>query len=57
MDIRGLNLEAPDLARPISVGDLTFKLWVEFEHWVPEENDDPEDDFINMYIELSNGKY
>ena len=28
---------------------------MEFEHWVPKEDDDPEDDFINMTITLSTG--
>jgi hypothetical protein len=32
-----------------------FELWLEFEHWMPQENDGPEDDFINMGIRLSSG--
>ncbi len=57
MDIRGLILEARDLGQPVTVGDLSFELWLEFEYWVPTEDDDPEDDFINMYIQLSTGKH
>ena len=32
-----------------------FDLWLEFEHWIPNEADDPEDDFINMEITLPHG--
>ncbi len=32
-----------------------FELWLEFEHLVPHEDDDPEDDFINVVIKLSTG--
>src|SRR5688572_19576504 len=35
--------------------EVEFELWLEFEHWVPQEDDDPEDDFINMMIRLSTG--
>lgn len=32
-----------------------FELWLEFEHWEPTGDEDPEDDFFNMAIHLSNG--
>lgn len=37
------------------VGD-GFDLWLEFEHWVPEERDDAEDDFFNMQIVMHSGE-
>ncbi len=33
-----------------------FDLWLEFEQWEAQEGDDPEDDFFNMLVTLSNGK-
>lgn len=33
-----------------------FDLWLEFEHWLPHEDDDPEDDFFNMQVTLTGGK-
>ena len=39
------------------LGDLSFELSLEFEYWVPTEDDDPEDDFINMSIHLSDGRH
>lgn len=33
-----------------------FDLWLEFEHWLPEDGDDAEDDFFNMQIVLHSGK-
>ena len=32
-----------------------FHLWLEFEHWLPREGDDPEMDFFNMQITLTGG--
>jgi hypothetical protein len=32
-----------------------FELWLEFEHWVAEKDDDPTDDFFNMLITLPDG--
>ncbi len=34
----------------------SFDLWLEFDHWLPQEGDDPEDDFFNMMITLAGGK-
>jgi hypothetical protein len=33
-----------------------FTLWLEFEIWQPQPEDDPEDDFFNMQIYLSTGE-
>lgn len=33
-----------------------FELWLEFEHWVWSETDDPEDDFFNMMIIFPDGR-
>jgi hypothetical protein len=33
-----------------------FDLWLEFEWWKPQANDDPRTDFFNMKISLPNGK-
>lgn len=33
-----------------------FELWLEFEHWTPEPDDDPEDEFFNMKVTLASGK-
>ena len=38
------------------MADERFDLWLEFEHWVPKEGDDPEDAFFNMQIILRDGK-
>ncbi|GIV97586.1 MAG: hypothetical protein KatS3mg057_2243 [Herpetosiphonaceae bacterium] len=36
--------------------DITFDLWLEFEHWAPHREDDPTDSFFNMAITLSTGQ-
>ena len=36
--------------------DTQFDLWLEFEHWQPEADDDPEDDFFNMALRLPDGR-
>jgi hypothetical protein len=33
-----------------------FELWLEFEHWVPQPDDDPTDDFFNMQVILPDGR-
>jgi hypothetical protein len=33
-----------------------FELWLEFEHWEPGPDDDPEDDFFNMTVTLADGR-
>ena len=33
-----------------------FELWLEFEHWEPSPDHDPEDDFFNMQIRLDDGR-
>ena len=33
-----------------------FALWLEFEHWVWSDADDPEDDFFNMEISFPDGR-
>ena len=33
-----------------------FTLWLEFEHWQKSEDEQPENDFFNMQIQLSSGK-
>ncbi len=33
-----------------------FTLWLEFEHWEAKIDDDPEDGFCNVRIDLSNGE-
>lgn len=33
-----------------------FQLWLEFEHWEPNPEYDPFDDFFNMVIELPDGR-
>jgi hypothetical protein len=38
------------------MADDRFDLWLEFEHWVPQEGDDPEDDIFNMQIVMHGGK-
>jgi hypothetical protein len=38
------------------MADGSFDLWLEFEHWLPQEGDDPEDDIFNMQITLPGGK-
>jgi hypothetical protein len=32
-----------------------FELWLEFEHWMPQEDDDLENDCFNMKIQLDDG--
>ncbi|VTR93623.1 Uncharacterized protein OS=Flavobacterium hydatis GN=IW20_03645 PE=4 SV=1 [Gemmata massiliana] len=34
---------------------LPFQLWLEFEHWIPQEGDDLETDFFNMQVTLACG--
>ena len=34
---------------------MAFQLWLEFEHWVTEQHDDPCDDFFNAMITLEDG--
>lgn len=36
---------------------MPFTLWLEFEHWEAEPDDDPEDEFCNVRIDLLNGRY
>jgi len=38
------------------MSDLGFELWPEFEQWMPQEGDDPEDDFFNMQVTLPGGR-
>lgn len=33
-----------------------FELWLEFEHWVPNEQDNLDNDFFNMHVILPDGK-
>lgn len=33
-----------------------FELWLEFEHWVANEQDNPYNDFFNMHVILPDGK-
>lgn len=33
-----------------------FDLWLEFEHWQTEPNDDPEDEFCNIRFDIENGE-
>ena len=33
-----------------------FALWLEFEHWVAKPDDDPEDDFCNIRVDLASGE-
>src|SRR5687768_6598227 len=33
-----------------------FSMWLEFEEWVSEADDDPTDDFFNMQIRLPDGR-
>ena len=35
---------------------LKFDLWLEFEHWQPEPNDDSTEDFFNMLVTLPDGR-
>ena len=37
------------------MSEMGFELWLEFEEWVAEAEDDPEDDFFNMKIRLASG--
>ena len=32
-----------------------FELWLEFEQWIPQEGDDPENDFFIMHIKMPGG--
>jgi hypothetical protein len=34
------------------MADNRFELWLEFEHWLAQNHDDPEDDIFNMRIEM-----
>jgi hypothetical protein len=38
------------------VADGSFDLWLEFEHWVAQEGDDPEDEIFNMQITIRGGE-
>ena len=38
------------------MADKRFDLCLEFDHWVPQECDDPEDDIFNMQIVMHGGK-
>jgi hypothetical protein len=38
------------------MADERFDLWLEFEHWVRQEGDDPVDDIFNMQIVIHGGK-
>lgn len=38
------------------MADLGFDLWLEFEHLLPQKDDDPEDDYFNMMLTLPDGK-
>ncbi len=35
---------------------IPFTLWLEFEHWKSSPDDDPEDEFCNVRIDLSSGE-
>src|ERR1700741_4190605 len=39
-----------------TMSDLGFDLWLEFEHWMPQEGDDPADDFCNVQVTLPGGR-
>ncbi len=32
---------------------IPFTLWLEFEHWLPKLDDNPEDDFCNIRVDLA----
>lgn len=36
--------------------DLSFELWLEWEWWQPQPNDNPYNEFFNMQITLSTGQ-
>ncbi len=58
MDIRTLSVPTKHYP-PVAVAghsNLTFELWLEFEWWQPQPEDDPHNNFFNMRIRLSNGK-
>ncbi len=38
------------------MSETPFTLWLEFEHYIPKPDDDPEDDFCNIRIDLANGE-
>jgi hypothetical protein len=58
MDIR--KLHRPDQQHPIEYpvpnGPGTFTLWLEFEWWGSQPDDDPEINFFNMQIDFSDGR-
>lgn len=33
-----------------------FELWLGFEHWEQQPEDDPTDDFFNMHVKLPDGR-
>lgn len=33
-----------------------FRLWLEFEHWQKSDDEQPDNDFFNMQIQLSSGE-
>lgn len=43
------------LLKPLAPMDTAFTLWLEFEHWTPNADDDPTDEFCNVRITLPNG--
>lgn len=58
MDIR--TLAQPTITYPpVTVPgqpQLTFTVWLEFEWWQPQPDDDVHNNFFNMQIQVSNGK-
>lgn len=38
------------------MSERQFDLWLEFEHWVPQEGDNSEDDFFNVQVTLPGGR-
>jgi len=55
MKTNELKLEdSPESNNEIVIGDISFKLWLEFEHWT--EIEDTTNDFFNMKIILNDGR-
>jgi hypothetical protein len=46
---------SPVASLSMGTRDLTFQLWIEFEHYAAKPDDDPADDFFNMMITMSDG--
>jgi len=40
----------------MSAEKTTFEIWLEFEHWLPQDGDSLDSDAFNMQITLCNGK-